>query len=89
MKLKKEFILHETGSSAILVSVQKKAFPGMLRLNKTAAFIVSRLKAGATEEELIRAVLEKYDASPEEAAESCRLVVGNLRKIGALEEEPA
>ena len=61
MKLKSTFITHSTENEQLMVSVGGD-FSGMVRSNPTAAFIVNMLSEGTTREEIIAAMLEKYDA---------------------------
>ena len=86
MKLKKEFVTHMTGDTQIMVPVGKTSFRGMIRSNGTAAFIVDCLKEETTEEELRKKLLDKYDATEEQADKAVASVLATLRKVGALEE---
>ena len=69
MKIEKEFILREIAGDYIIVPVGKTAleFNGMITVNETGAFLWKKLYAGTTKEELLRALLEEYEVSEEEA----------------------
>ena len=86
MKLKEGFITHKTDDSCVMVSVGSTEFHGMVRLNKTAEFIVECLKTETTEEAITDAMFEKYDASREVLAKSVSAVCEKLRSIHALDE---
>ncbi len=85
MKLKKEFIVHESDGEQIMVSTGKN-FNGMVRSNKTAAFIIDCLSKDTTEEEIIKKMLERYDASEDVIAKSVSSVLTKLREIGAIDD---
>lgn len=86
MKLKTAFITHDTGDEQILVSAGNTAFNGLVHSNKTAAFIVDVLKNDTTEEDIVRKMLEKYDAPEDVISADVRRILDTLRSIGALEE---
>jgi len=87
MKLKSDFITQDIDDTQFLVPVGAETFSGIVRSNKTAAFIVNLLKEGTTEEEIIDALYERYDAQREEIAADVREILNTLRDIHALEEE--
>ena len=86
MKLKEGFISHETEEGCVLVSVGGSDFHGLVRLNRTAEFIVECLKEETTTEKITDAMFEKYDASREVLENSVKTVIEKLRGIGAIDE---
>ena len=86
MKLKKEFITHEMGDQKVLVPVGEAAFNGLVRMSKTAAFIVNCLKEETTKENIVNAMIEKYDAPKDVIERDVQAVLDKLRSIGALDE---
>jgi len=86
MRLSDQFVIHDTGAEQIMVPVGSAAFSGMVRSNRTAAFIVDCLREDTTEEAIIRKLLEKYDVSEERAGADVRAIVEKLRGIGAIVE---
>ena len=86
MKLKNGFITHETAGEHITVSAGGTSFNGLIRSNSTAGFIVECLKNETTEDAIVDKMLEKYDAPREIIAADVAKIVGELRKIGALDE---
>ena len=85
MKLKENFIIHETDGEQIMVATAGN-FSGMVRSNATAAFIVNCLKTETTKEAILDAMYQKYEGSRDIMAADIDKVLNNLREIGALEE---
>ena len=86
MKLKPGFFTTESHGRQFLLASGEAArhFQGIVRSNETAAFIVDCLKRETTEEEIVSALLETYDVTPEIAARDTRAIIDKLRGIGAL-----
>ena len=85
MKLKESYITHDSDGEQILLDTSS-SFAGLIRNNKTAAFIVECLKEDTTQEKIVEAMFEKYDAPKEVLAKDVSDVIEKLRKVGALEE---
>ena len=85
MKLKDTYITHDSDGEQILLDTSS-SFAGLIRNNKTAAFIVECLKEDTTEEKIVEAMFEKYDAPKDVLAKDVSDVIEKLRKVGALEE---
>lgn len=85
MKLKENFITQEMDGEQIMVAAGG-GFAGMVRSNATAAFIVDCLKTDTTREAVLDAMEKKYDAPRSVMAEDVDMVLGSLRRIGALDE---
>ena len=85
MKLKDTYITHDSDGEQILLDTSS-SFAGLIRSNKTAAFIVECLKEDTTEEKIVEAMLEKYDAPKDVLAKDVSDVIEKLRKVGALDE---
>ena len=86
MRLKESFITQEIDDTQFLVPVGTVEFNGIVRSNQTAAFIVNCLKKDTTEEIILAAMCDKYDAPRERIAADVRKILQTLRTIGALEE---
>ena len=85
MKLKDTYITHESDGEQILLDTSS-SFAGLIRNNRTAAFIVECLKEETTEEKIVEAMFEKYDAPKDVLAKDVSDVIEKLRKVGALDE---
>ena len=85
MKLKDTYITHDSDGEQILLDTSS-SFAGLIRNNKTAAFIVECLKEETTEEKIVEAMFEKYDAPKDVLAKDVSDVIEKLRKVVALDE---
>ena len=72
--------------NAVFLLDTSSSFAGLIRSNKTAAFIVECLKEDTTQENIVEAMFEKYDAPKEVLAKDVSDVIEKLRKVGALDE---
>ena len=85
MKLKSNFITHETGEGLLMISAGG-SFNGMVRSNSTAKDIINLLKNDTTRDAVVDAMLEKYDAERSVIEGDVDSVIEKLRSIGALDE---
>ena len=85
MKLKDTYITHDSDGEQIMLDTSG-SFAGLIRNNKTAAFIVECLKDDTTQEKIVEAMFEKYDAPKEVLAKDVSDVIEKLRKVEALDE---
>ena len=86
MRLKKEFITQEIDGAQFLVPLGTEGFQGVVRGNKTAAFVVNCLKEETTEEKIVDAMCAKYEAPRDQIAADVEKALAILRKINAVEE---
>lgn len=86
MKLKDTFVSHITNGEQILVDVSS-SFSGLIRSNKTAAFIIDQLKSETTLDSIVDAMFEKYDAPKEVLRRDAQAVIDKLRSVGAIDEQ--
>ncbi len=86
MKLKDGFITRQTDGEQIMVAVGDVGFAGLVRSNKTAAFIVDCLKSETTKEAIVDAMSQKYDAPKDALDRDVEGILAKLRSIGALDE---
>ena len=82
MKLKDTFVTQEMDGEQVMVEADG-GFAGMVRSNATAAFIIDQLNT--EREAILDAMCKKYDAPRAVMAEDVDMVLGNLKKIGALD----
>lgn len=85
MKLKSDLITQNIGGQQFLVSISGDSFNGIVRNNRTAAFIVDCLKKETTEKEIVDAMCRKYDAPREVLAADVKEILEKLRGINAIE----
>ena len=86
MKLKKEFIPHETGNESLLIPAGGAGFSGLVKGNKTLGVILELLKEDTSEEKIIESMKQRFDAPEEVIAGDVRKVLSELRNIGAIDE---
>lgn len=88
MKLHNGFITYSTDGEQIMVAAgnASQTFHGMVRSNRTAAFIIDCLKEEITHDALLERLCDKYDAPEDVIRRDLENVLQSLRKIGALDE---
>lgn len=86
MILKDGFVTQESDGEQIMIAVGSAKFSGLVRSNKTAAFIVDCLKDETTESAIVDKMLEKYNADKAVLEKDVHEIVQKLRKIGAIDE---
>ena len=86
MKLKEEFITQDIDNVQFLVPVGAEEFSGIVRSNKTAAFIVDMLRSDTTMDAIVEAMCAKYDAPREMIAGDVAEILDTLRGINAIIE---
>lgn len=87
-KLNENFVLRQIVGSWVAVAVGQVSvdFNGMLRLNDTGVLLWNKLKDGADEQDLARALTAEYDVSPETAAQDVQDFLRQLQEAGCLEK---
>ncbi len=86
MKLNKGFISRQVANRWLLVAVGDSKFSGFVQGNETTGYIAELLREDTTEDALVDALYEKYDADRETIRADVRHVLDELRSIGALDE---
>jgi len=85
MKLKREFIAHDTGAESILVPLGGAGWSGVVKGNRTFGAIIDLLKEDTTEAAVIEGMKSRFDAPEEVIARDVHTALENLRKIGAID----
>lgn len=88
MKLKDGLVLHSVGDEHMMVATGEagKNFNGLVRNNQTAQEILTLLQKDTTEEAVVDAMLEKYEASREVIERDVQKILLKLRELGFLDE---
>lgn len=88
MKIKEGFWVREVGGANIAVPLSKEArtLQCIVNLNASGALLFELLQHGATMEQLTQALLDAYDAKPEEAARAAECFVRQLTDAHLMEE---
>ena len=85
MKIKEEFIYHESDGESMLIPTGDAKFSGIVKGNKTLGVIMDLLKEDTTEDEIVARMKERFDAPEEVIRADVQTVIANLSKIDALE----
>ncbi len=86
MKLRGEFLTHQTESETLLVPAGNAGFSGIVKGNATFGEILSLLREDTSEAEITAAMSARYDAPEEVISNDVRRILDSLRQVGALEE---
>lgn len=86
MKIKSGFILREVAGNYIVVSVGErvKEFNGVITLNDSGVFLWKKLEKGATEDELIGALLNEYEVEEAVAKSDVSEFISKLKDANLL-----
>ena len=88
MKIKDGFMLRQFGDDYIVVAVGdgSEDFNKLITINSVGEFIYNKLQKETTFDELVAALLDKYDVSEDVAKRDAEAFVTNLRTAGLLDE---
>ena len=84
MKLKEGFVTYEISGDHCTVPAGNQSFHGLIKSNKTAAYVIELLKQDTTAEKITAALYEKYDAPVEVIRKDVDGIIEKLRGIGAI-----
>lgn len=86
MEIKKELIKREIAGDVILVPVGKAVLDhnGLFVLNELGTFLWDRIPAAEAEQDLVAAVLEAYEVTPEIAAADTHEFLMQLKELDIL-----
>ena len=84
MKLKEEFISHNTDKESLLVAAGGAGFTGIVKGNKTLGAILDLLREDRSREEIVKAMHERFEAPEGVIEKDVDKAIANLQKIGAL-----
>ena len=87
MKVKKDFILRKVSDSYIVVPVGEAVvdFSGMVNPNESGACLFEALQKGASEDELVEALLSEYDVEETVARADVKRFISKVKDAGILE----
>ena len=87
MKLKYNFLVNEIADKKVAVAIgeDSEKFNGMIRLNSVAADIFDMLKEDVTEDDIVAALKEKYDAEEDVISQKVHEFIESLQKSNVLE----
>lgn len=84
MKVKDGFMLYEVAGSYVVVPAGNETldFNGMVTLNESGAFLWKQLEQECSQEQLVQALLQDYEVSPQQAQESVARFVAQVEAHG-------
>ena len=87
LKVKTGFILREVSETFIVLAVGErvKEFNGMITINETGAFLWKILENGATQEDLVNALIKEYGIDKELADKDVDAFINKMKGAGLLE----
>lgn len=86
MKLKSEYVTYPLDDREIMVGTGESSFKGLVKMNASAAYIISCLREETDADGIVGKMMEKYDAKPEDLEADVNHVIEVLRSIGTLDE---
>ncbi len=86
MKRNPHFLVHQSGKDTILVPTGNAEFSGIVKGNETLGIIFELLKTDTTQEHIVDAMLQQYDAPREVIEKDVVTTITRLKKIGAIDE---
>ena len=84
MKLSEQFVTFHTDDEAMLAAVGGADFSGLVRGSEAFGDVLDLLQEDISEEALIAAMAERYDAPVEVLTKDVRDALAQLRDIGAV-----
>ena len=80
MKINEGFMLREVAGNYVVVPVGKASekFKGVINLNGISAFIWQKIEEGLEEEEIVKVILEEYDAEEEKVRKDVNDFINKL-----------
>ena len=86
MKIKDGFMLRQFGEDYIVVAVGDDAedFNKLITLNSVGAYIYNLLNNDMTYEEIVSAVLDKYDADRKTVENDINIFLADAKKAGLI-----
>ncbi|MBQ4091609.1 MAG: PqqD family protein [Clostridia bacterium] len=87
MKIKEGFVLREVMGKKVVIAVGDASltFRGMVQLNETAAEIWDHISKGCAKEEIVDAMLEKYDVPRQRLEEDVERSISLFLENGMIE----
>ena len=88
MKRKDGFIVRQIAGQnvAVAVGARSKEFHGMIKLNDSGLIIWNALAKDVSEDDIVKAILEEYDVSSEQAANDVHKFIEVLKDAGIVIE---
>lgn len=88
MKLKEGILIHEVDGQFVAVDAGegRERFHGILKMNATGYFVAKILQSGASLDDVVKAMTEKYEVSEEVARKNAEKVIDAFSRAGLVDE---
>ncbi len=86
MKIKSTFIRHDSDGETMLIPTGNESFSGIVRGNKTMGAIMDLLAEDTTEDDVVAAMTERFEAPEDTIRADVHKVIESLRQVGALDD---
>lgn len=88
MKVKSDFVLKDVAGQSIVAPAGDASitFNAMITLNGSGAFLWRTLERGASEEELVSALLAEYEVAEETARNDVKKFIEKMREANLLDD---
>ena len=87
MKIKENYVLRQIADTwAVLpLGAATLSFNGMMTLNETGRLLWSKLEDGCEANDLVKALLDEYEVSPEQANQDVDEFLAKLKSVDFIE----
>ena len=89
MKIREGYVLNEMADTTVAIYVggdEKNGLNGIVTLNKPGAFMWEKLTEGCTKEELLKALMDRYDVEESTAQTDMEAFLDSLRAENIIED---
>lgn len=87
MKIKEGLSISAMGDNFVVVADDERIFPGMIKLNKSGAFVFELLQKQLSENEIITEIVKKYDVEKKDAERDFYEYMKAFENAGLVENE--
>ncbi len=87
MKIKEGLCLNAMGEEFVVVADDPAVFRGMIKLNKSGAFVFELLQTETSKKDIIDKIVGKYDTDEKTASDDLNEYIETFRAAGLIENE--
>ena len=87
MKIKAGLSLNVMGDEFVVVADDPEVFRGMIKLNKSGAFVFELIQAETSKKDIIDKIVKKYDIDEKTASEDLIEYIETFKAAGLIENE--
>ncbi len=86
MKLKTGLVIRNIAGECVAIptGASASAVNGLISLTPSGEVLIRRLQAGCEEDDLVNALLEKYDVTPDQARADVQVFLAKLKDVNLL-----